>query len=92
MLNDGDKYCFYEGDQHAEDEPDVNHLDVRGRRKLRDLGGEDGEEEEHQGEVHSYHSLKVFPLELGGDEGEYEEPWSVRRSTGTPPTPSPGGR
>ena len=47
-------YCssqddFKEGDNQAEDQPDVDHLHVRGGGQLLYLGGEDGGHHQHNG-------------------------------------------
>ena len=43
---------FSEGDNQTEDQPDINHLDVRGGGQLLDLAGEDGGDHQHDGQVH----------------------------------------
>ena len=57
------------GDEEAEDQPDVDHLGVRGWRQLLDLAREDGRHHQHDGQVHREARLKVDCLEEGGGVG-----------------------
>ena len=61
------------GDEEAEDQPDVDHLGVRGRRQLLDLAREDGRHHQHDGQVHREARLKVDCLEEGGGVGDGEQ-------------------
>ena len=61
-----------EGDHQTGDQPDVDHLHVRGGGQLLNLAGEDGSHHQHDGQVHSNDITKqVFIKEDGGeDDGE----------------------
>ena len=62
-----------ERDKKAKDEPDVNHLGVRGWRELLDFAREDGRHHQHDGQVHSDACFKIFGLEEGGGIGDAKE-------------------
>ena len=63
-----------EGDNQAEDQPDVDHLHVRGGGQLLYLAGEDGGHHQHNGQVDSdYISKEVFVKEGGGKCDEEQE-------------------
>ena len=47
------------GDEEAEDEPDVDHLGVRGGRQLLDLAREDGRHHQHDGQIHRETCLEI---------------------------------
>ena len=51
-LDDSSQDDFEEGDDQTEDQPDVDHLHVRGGGQLLDLAGEDGGHHQHDGQVH----------------------------------------
>ena len=57
----------------AEDQPNVDHLDIGGERQLLNHAGEDGRHHQHVGQVDSQGSLEVCRLEGGGGEGDYQE-------------------
>ena len=54
----------------AEDQPDVNHLDVRGGGQALHLADEDGGHHQHCGQVHTQGCLKEEGLEEGGGKGD----------------------
>ena len=63
-----------EGDHQTGDQPDVDHLHVRGGGQLLYLAGEDGGHHQHDGQVHSnVISKEVFVKEGGGEADEEEE-------------------
>ena len=64
---------FKEGDNQAEDKPDVNHLHVRGGRQLLYLAGEDGGHHQHDGQIHGDDIAKEVFVEEGADEGDEEQ-------------------
>ena len=49
---------FNEWKEQIEDEPDVNHLDIGGFRKVIGHADEHGGEHQHAGEVHCHHGFK----------------------------------
>ena len=51
-LDDSPEDDVCEGDEEAGNQPDVDHLGVRGRWKLLDLGGEDRCHHQHDRQVH----------------------------------------
>ena len=62
------------GNHLAEDEPDVNHLNVRCGGQALHLAHEDGGHQKHSGQVHAQGRLKEERLEEGGGEGDgYEK-------------------
>ena len=54
----------------AKDQPDVNHLDVRGGGQALHLAHEDGGHHQHGGQVHTQGCLKEERLEEGGGKGD----------------------
>ena len=62
-----------EGDEEAEDKPEVDHLGVRCWWKLLDLAGEDGRHHQHDSQVHCEARLKVDRLEEGGGVGDDQQ-------------------
>ena len=58
-----------EGDEEADNEPDIDHLGVRRGGQLFYLGREDGRHDQHDGQVHGEASLEVFGFEEGGHVG-----------------------
>ena len=72
-LNCSSEDDFKEGDNQAEDQPDVDHLHVRGGGQLLYFAGEDSRHHQHDGQVHR-NSIreKVFFKEDGG-EGDEEQ-------------------
>ena len=64
---------FKEGDYEAKDQPDVDHLHVRGGGQLLDLAGEDGGHHQHDGQVHSDGIAKQGFVKEDGDEGDEEQ-------------------
>ena len=58
------------GNHLAEDEPDVDHLDVRGGGQALHLADEDGGHHQHCGQVHTQGCLKEEGLEEGGGKGD----------------------
>ena len=72
-LNCGSEDNFKEGDNQAEDQPDVNHLHVRGGGQLLYLAGEDGGHHQHDGQVHSNSIAKQVFIKEDGGEGDEEQ-------------------
>ena len=65
---------FKEWDNQAEDQPDVDHLHVRGGGQLLYLACEDGGHHQHYGQVHGNDITKeVFVKEDGGEGDEEQE-------------------
>ena len=65
---------FKEGDNQAEDQPDVDHLHVRGGGQLLYLAGKDGGHHQHYGQVDSnYVAEEVIVEKVGGIHNEEEE-------------------
>ena len=62
-----------EGDHQTADQPDVNHLHVRGGGQLLYLAGEDGGHHQHNGQVHSDGIPKQGFVKEDGDEGDEEQ-------------------
>ena len=58
-----------EGDQKHKDEPDINHLDVRGLWKPLRHGDEHGDKHQHHSEVNDHSGLKEEGLEKVGEVG-----------------------
>ena len=57
----------------AKDQPDVDHLDVRGGGQALHLADEDGGRYQHGGQVHAQGCLKEEGLEEGGGIGDHHE-------------------
>ena len=72
-LNRSSEDNFKEGDNQAEDEPDVDHLHVRGGGQLLYLAGEDGGHHQHDGQGHSNSITKEISVKEDGDEGDKEQ-------------------
>ena len=53
VLHGGEQDHLHEGDQLAEDQPDVQHLDHRGGRQPLHLAHEDRGHHQHGGQVHT---------------------------------------
>ena len=66
-------HSFDEGHQLAEDQPDVDHLDVRGGGQALHLADEDGGHHQHGGQVHGERGLEEDRLEEGGGVGDRHE-------------------
>ena len=64
---------FKEGDYEAKDQPDVDHLHVRGGGQLFDLAGENSGHHQHDGQVHSNDIAKKAFLKEDGGEGDEEQ-------------------
>ena len=62
-----------EGDNQAEDQPDVDHLHVRSGRQLHYLAGEDGGHHQHDGQVHGDGVAKQALVKEDGDKGDEEQ-------------------
>ena len=62
-----------EGNQLAEDEPAVDHLDIGGGGQALHLADEDGGHHQHGGQVHAQGCLKEEGLEEGGGKGDHCE-------------------
>ena len=66
--------CYLrEGDQLAEDEPDIDHLQVGCSGQPAHHAGEDSGHDQHVGQVHSQGSLEVDRLEEGGGKGDHQQ-------------------
>ena len=61
-----------EGDNQAEDQPDVDHLHVRSGGQLLYLAGEDGGHHQHDGQVHGDGVAKQALVKEDGDKGDKE--------------------
>ena len=70
VLHGSEKNNLCKGDHLAEDEPDVDHLDVRGGGQTLHLADEDGGHHQHSGQVHAQGCLKEEWLEEGGGKGD----------------------
>ena len=64
---------FEEGDNQAEDQPDVDELHVRGGGQLLYLAGEDGGHHQHDGQVHSNDIAEQVLVKEDGDQGDEEQ-------------------
>ena len=73
VLYGSEKDNFGKGNHLAEDEPDVNHLDVRGGGQALHLADKDGGQHQHGGQVHTQSRLKEKGLEEGGGKGDRNE-------------------
>ena len=72
-LNCSSEDDFKEGDNQAEDQPDVDHFHVRGGGQLLYLAGEDGGHHQHDGQVHGNGIAKEVFVKEDGDEGDEEQ-------------------
>ena len=73
-LNCSSEDDLKEGDNQAEDQPDVNHLHVRGGGQLLYLAGEDGGHHQHNGQVDlSCITKELLVKEDGGKADEKQE-------------------
>jgi len=57
----------------AKDQPDVDHLDVRGGGQALHLADEDGGHHQHSGQVHAQRCLEEEGFEEGGSKGDHHE-------------------
>ena len=73
VLHDSEKDNFSKGNHLAEDEPDVNHLDVRGGGQALHLADEDGRQDEHCGQVHTQCGFEEDRFEGGGGKCDCNE-------------------
>ena len=62
-----------EGNQLAENKPDVNHFEVGGEGQLLHHAREDRRHHQHVRQVHRQGSLKEEGLEEGGGKGDHHE-------------------
>ena len=62
----------WEGDEKAEDEPEVDHLGVRRWWQLRDFACENRRHDQHDGQVEGALCFKVDLAEEGGGIGDHE--------------------
>ena len=67
VVNDACEQDINEGDGEVEEEPDVDHLDVRGDRKASNNRDEHAGEDQHDGEVDSNGRFKIERFEVVGD-------------------------
>ena len=65
VLHSSDENNLSKGNHLAEDEPDVNHLDVRGWGQALHLADEDGGHHQHGGQVHTQGCIKEERLDKG---------------------------
>ena len=70
ILHGSEKNHLSERHHLAEDEPDVDHLDVRGGGQALHLADEDGGHHQHGGQIHAQGCLKEEGLEEGGGKGD----------------------
>ena len=62
-----------EWDHLTENQPDVDHLDVRGGGQALHLADEDGGHHQHGGQVHAQGCFKEEGLEESGGKGDSSE-------------------
>ena len=62
-----------EGDHQTADQPDVDHLHVRGGGQLLYLAGEDSGHHQHDGQVHGNSVAKEIFVKEDGGEGDEEQ-------------------
>ena len=72
-LNCSSEDDFKEGDNQAEDQPDVDHLHVRGGRQFHYLAGEYGRHHQHNGQVHLRGITKELSVKEDGGEADEEQ-------------------
>ena len=70
VLHSSKKNNLSKGKDLAEDEPDVNHPDVRGGGQALHLADKDGGHHKHGGQVHAQGRLEEERLEEGGSKGD----------------------
>ena len=75
VVHEGVQQDGHEGNQLGEDQPDVDHLDVGGRREGVGDGDEEGRQDELAGQVDRHHGLEEERFEeVGGvDDTEDED-------------------
>ena len=72
-LNRSSEDDFKEGNNQAKDQPDVDHLHVRGGGQLLNLAGKDGGHHQHNGQVDRNRVCKEVRLKEDGDEGDEQQ-------------------
>ena len=72
-LNSCSDDNFEKGDNQGEDQPDIDHLHVRGGGQFLYLAREDGGHHQHDGQVHSNGIGKKFFFKEDGDKGDEEQ-------------------
>ena len=72
-LDDSSEDDLKEGDNQAEDQPDVDHLHVRGWGQLLYLAGEDGRHHQHDGQVDCQGVSKEFFVKEDAGEGDEQQ-------------------
>ena len=72
-LNSCSDDNFEKGDNQGEDQPDIDHLHVRGGGQFLYLAGEDGGHHQHYGQVHLSGITKPNFVKEGGGEGNEEQ-------------------
>ena len=79
---------IYEGNDKAKQEPDLYHLDIRSDRQAADQRYVNADQDQHDGDVHSYGRLKVEWFEVVCDMSNYieENGWNVDRCQDTEKT------
>ena len=78
-LHGSEKHHLGEGNQLAQDQPDVDHLDVRGGGQPLHLANEDGGHHQHVCEVDAQACFEEARLEEGCSKGDCDEKqgWEV---------------
>ena len=66
IFNSCEQDNFSKGNQLANDQPDVDHLGVRGGGQALHLADEDGRQHQHSGQVHTEGRLEEEWLEEAG--------------------------
>ena len=72
-LNSCSDDDFEKGDKQREDQPDIDHLHVRGGGQFLYLAREDGGHHQHDGQVHSNGIGKKFSFKEDGDKCDEEQ-------------------
>ena len=70
VLHSSEKNDLGKGNHLTKDEPDINHLDIRGGGQALHFADEDGGHHQHGGQVHTQGRLKEERLEEGGGKGD----------------------
>ena len=81
VLHSSEKDNLSKGNHLAEDEPDVDHLDVRGGGQALHFADEDSRHHQHGRQVHTQGRLKEEGLEEGGGKGDcsQKQGWEISR-------------
>ena len=73
VLHRSEEDDLSKGNHLAENEPDVDHLDVGGGGQALHLADEDGGHHQHRGQVHTQSCLKEEGLEKSGGKGDCDQ-------------------